>query len=266
MRLRWPQRRLLDRFATPRGTLLDIGCGPGMFVKAATELGYHASGIDFSGPMIGIARRSFGLTSVHQIDLEGFTAECRRSHTRYDVVTAFEVLEHQSSVHTFMNSVVTLLKPGGLLALSVPNRDRWPDKGLYKPGLWDRPPHHLTRWNGRSLRYLCRKWGFTAVTIEAEPLSTTWVGGSLREILGVNALGRHLFALLRRRSRLREDDLDAPIMLDPAGFRLATIIQWALLPLVLVCTTGLRLIGETGVRILLLARLADTDRLRRLGW
>ncbi|NJB67966.1 SAM-dependent methyltransferase [Desulfobaculum xiamenense] len=65
------ERRLLERLvsAWPRRgqRLLDIGCGPGMFLKALWETGFDVSGLDSSPDMLGAARRRLGPHASYHI-------------------------------------------------------------------------------------------------------------------------------------------------------------------------------------------------------
>ncbi len=54
-----------------------------------------------------------------------------------------------------------LLRPGGLLLVSVPNRDRWPVREFM-----DYPPHHLLRWSARALRAFLRREGLAVERLE----------------------------------------------------------------------------------------------------
>ncbi len=84
-------------------TILDYGCGNGVFVEFLKSKGYQEStGFDrfvkaFSNP--AILTRSF------------------------DAVVSFDVLEHVEDPREFMREMVSLLKPGGLLVLGTPNAD-----------------------------------------------------------------------------------------------------------------------------------------------
>src|ERR1700722_19222648 len=50
-------RTVLARCA---GTVLDVGCGPGRFVQAATEMGLQSLGIDIADVAVALARRRGG--------------------------------------------------------------------------------------------------------------------------------------------------------------------------------------------------------------
>ena len=49
---------------------LDVGCGPGYVAAACVERGAHATGVDFSGEMVAIARRAFPQIEFRQGDAQ----------------------------------------------------------------------------------------------------------------------------------------------------------------------------------------------------
>jgi SAM-dependent methyltransferase len=174
-----------------RGRLLDVGCGTGAFVHYATARGFDACGIDFSHKSVEAGRRRFGLRTLVARPLADFREE--QAGRPFDVVTSFEVLEHVESPRAFLADIHALLGPGGLVVLSVPNRGRWPVRGLF-----DSPPHHLTRWTERALRTLLELSGFDVVRMERTP-----VPGSIKRFIGAGPklLLRAVFNRYGRRGR-----------------------------------------------------------------
>ena len=147
-----------------RGELVDIGCGAGAFLGRAQALGYSVSGIDFDPEAVEQARGVVG-DRVYAMSLEEFLEKTDR---RFDVVTFFEVLEHLDNPLEFMSAVRRVLKDGGHIAVSVPNRCRW-SRAIIYPHV-DFPPHHLTRWDIVSLGNFLRQCGFDIVTLREQPL------------------------------------------------------------------------------------------------
>lgn len=138
------------------GRLLDVGCGTGNFVAAAARRGFDAVGIDFSEKAVERGRTTYG------VDLHRMTtadARARFGDGAFDVVTAFEVLEHMDDVRSFVDDLTALLHPGGRLIISVPNRERRP--WMLNEG--DLPPHHFTRWDRRSLEGLLERHGLARI-------------------------------------------------------------------------------------------------------
>jgi len=153
-----------------RGPLLDIGCGTGVFLDAARKAGFEPWGIDFDRKNIELARSRYGLDRVYCLSVADIKE--RFGSNRFNVVTFFEVLEHLDSPQRFLEDMKGLLRPGGLVVMSVPNRDR----SIDTLGSGDRPPNHLTRWSVAALRGFLERTGFEVVklrekTLDAEDLA-----------------------------------------------------------------------------------------------
>lgn len=173
--LRWNHRQFLVDRPAPGSDLLDVGCGPGAFLREARSVGYRVAGLDFDRRAIEVARQRFNLWDVHALSLGQFAETF--PERRFDIITFFEVLEHQANPVSFLEDVKRLLKPQGLIALSVPFRDRMPATRFS----WDYPPHHLTRWNEAAMANILARAGFSVRTIRVG-----WLAGAniLRERLG----------------------------------------------------------------------------------
>lgn len=99
-------------------SILDIGCGTGLFLHMAHEVGLRVRGIELSESAVEHARAKYGL-DVHHGTLE--TAEL--PDESFDIVTMWHVLEHLADPVEALRRVARVLKPGGLLLLGVPNFD-----------------------------------------------------------------------------------------------------------------------------------------------
>lgn len=155
---------LSDARAPGRGKLLDIGCGTGNFLAAARGAGYEVTGIELDANAARVAREHFGLQRVLALEPGEFAR--RHPEERFDVVTFFEVLEHQADPRGFLEEAKACLRPGGHVALSVPNRERW-QKGT---DVLDYPPNHFLRWNAAALERFLGAAGFEMLTVREEPL------------------------------------------------------------------------------------------------
>ena len=107
--------RQIQRHGSGR-RLLDVGCGPGFLLEAATRMGYDVRGIDPSAYVVAIAQETFGPRvrqgTIHTADFES---------ARFDVVVAFDTFEHVYDPLRFLDAARDLLKPGGVLAITTPD-------------------------------------------------------------------------------------------------------------------------------------------------
>lgn len=103
--------------------VLDIGCGGGLAAEAMARRGAIVTGLDASPEMHRAAQRHAAETGV-AVDYQLGTAEdWARDHAgHYDLVTAFEMIEHVLDPAGTVAAMSTLLAPGGVLVLSTLNR------------------------------------------------------------------------------------------------------------------------------------------------
>jgi 2-polyprenyl-3-methyl-5-hydroxy-6-metoxy-1,4-benzoquinol methylase len=176
---------LRDARAPRPGRLLDVGCGTGNFLAAAQRQGYDVTGIELNRHAVRTAREQLGLPKVFAYRLEEFLA---LQPEPFDVVTFFEVLEHQDRPAEFLRCVRSLLKSRGWIALSVPNRERWQTA----PDVLDYPPNHLTRWNAHSLRQFMSANGFEVLETREEPLRVARAAQMLSMAMRTGFVGKLL--------------------------------------------------------------------------
>lgn len=102
---------------------LDVGCGGGLVAEPLARMGADVSGIDAGEDVIAVAREHARMQGL-QIDYRAgdVTALAKAMPARFDIVTCLEVVEHVSDVPEFLAALSGLLKPGGLLIFSTPNR------------------------------------------------------------------------------------------------------------------------------------------------
>lgn len=100
------------------GQLLGIGCGEGGFLRAA-EAHFAVQGVDISRSAIRKIRPHFG-DRVQVLDVE----QRPLPKAQFDVVAAFNVLEHLRRPDKVIAKIYAALLPGGVLVGSVPNNQK----------------------------------------------------------------------------------------------------------------------------------------------
>jgi len=113
--LRHEVKRIVDSH-DHKGAVLDVGSGCGFFLKLMKDAGWDVRGIDPSETFAKYAAREFGVNTVL-----GTMETAELSENQFDVVTMWYVLEHVMDPRGVLNRAYSLLKPGGLLVLRVPN-------------------------------------------------------------------------------------------------------------------------------------------------
>ncbi len=183
----------VKNFIKKTDSLLEIGCGSGAFAEKINAQNYV--GLELSEKAQTMASQK-GFTVIRE-----FVEKHAALNTgHYDVVCAFQVLEHVANVHSFIRASLQCLKPGGLLIYSVPSADSF--YALLTNNLLNLPPHHVTWWSDKSLAYVADFLDLELISIHHEKLAPLHKKGYLAYIL-VQRL-KKLFGI---RERLLDDSI-----------------------------------------------------------
>jgi 2-polyprenyl-3-methyl-5-hydroxy-6-metoxy-1,4-benzoquinol methylase len=161
------QRRLkLLMRVVPKGKLLDIGCGYGIFLNTARNLAWTVFGVELSRPASEYAHNSFKLKIFN-----GEIEKANYPDHYFDVITFWDVLEHVPNPAVFLQNVKRILKQDGLIALSVPNSGSLVAR-IYQ-GKWQtlRPEQHLWHFNIKTLKQLLAEESFEPWLIAKSPFN-----------------------------------------------------------------------------------------------
>jgi SAM-dependent methyltransferase len=184
---KWEFNAALDFLKTlsSGSRVLEIGVGQGAFLAKAKKAGLEVSGIELN-PEGAKAARDKGFDIIEQ-DMASLHAEDPRA---WDCICAFQVLEHLAHPREFLDQAVALLRPGGLLLLSVPNAAVARRLDPERIDLLDQPPHHMSHWDEEVFRSLENLLPLKLKNVSFEPLAPYHVGwfvGSWAKILEASA-------------------------------------------------------------------------------
>jgi len=172
------------------GSLLDVGCGMGFFLEVARGWNWDVKGVEISPYASAHCREKVGL-DVHTgtLDSAGY------QNGYFDVITAFDVLEHLTDLPGFLSSIKRVLKKDGTFIVIVPNYHS-PVFQLDRIicGLKKAPmpniPEHLTYFTAETLKGLFENNG-----LRVESATTTGAndeGAYMRVSGGIMAVIRSL--------------------------------------------------------------------------
>lgn len=164
----WRFRQFFSE-SLPPGKLLDVGCGDGGFMSLAAARGFKPAGFDYDQRVVALAREK-GLEDAQAMEFSSFCAGRRAGE--FDAITLFDVLEHTPEPGWFLGELKRLLKPGGHVAITLPN--------ALRPIPWGReehdfPPHHFTRWTPQAMRGFLQRQGFRVLRQEAGSLKVSYL-------------------------------------------------------------------------------------------
>ncbi len=138
-----------------KGSLLEVGCGSGLYLSEMRSLGWDVQGIDFDEAAVKTAASHFGL-KVRCTSLEhaGF------KEGSFDAITANHVVEHIHDPLSLLKECKRILKPGGRLVITCPNAKSLAH-GIFKEACYHLdPPRHLYSFSRSNLSALAQKAGF----------------------------------------------------------------------------------------------------------
>ena len=167
--VRWIRRRKLAQrrgwiekiSGLTGGRILDVGCSTGLFLNEMKNAGWDPTGIELTPRVAAYARDTFGLEVITGT-LPAAVQDLQPGS--FDVITYWDVLEHTFSPGEELRHSADLLKPGGLLAINIPNWES-PDRDLFGPywiGL--DPPRHLYVFPRKNLLAYLEKFGFEEIS------------------------------------------------------------------------------------------------------
>lgn len=139
--------------------LLDIGSGPGFFLKTAKNRAWSVVGVEPSRQAAAHARE-MGLEIVQGF----FGAEMAADMGRFEAVNLNNVLEHLPDPIAILRAARSVLEPGGVICVNVPN-DFSPLQiaAAATQGTgewWLAPPHHLNYFDFATLSDLLERLQF----------------------------------------------------------------------------------------------------------
>ncbi|MBI2956344.1 MAG: class I SAM-dependent methyltransferase [Acidobacteria bacterium] len=182
------QLNLLERYLGRRGALLDVGCGAGAFLRLAAARGWQAAGTDIH--LSEGARTSGARLWAGRLAAIDFGTE------RFDAVRFHHVLEHTENPLAELGRARALLRPNGLLYVSVPNLaglsprlKSWQSRWGMKRHPWRHYAalHHLWFFTPATLGRLVERAGFELLHWETplrpKPGWPPWLTAAYRWLL-----------------------------------------------------------------------------------
>lgn len=175
----WNQQYLeaIEAHSAGRGKLLEIGFGNASFLKLAHDAGWEVYGADLNKSLVRHATEVLKLPNIACGTIE----EIGYSPDYFDVVAAFNFIEHVPDPRATLQSIHRILRPGGLAIILCPNisgiyhqliGDIFPDSDPLN--LTWVPPDHIGYFNKQNLKLLMESVGFTVLGDQSHRTSDLW--------------------------------------------------------------------------------------------
>jgi SAM-dependent methyltransferase len=135
----------------PQGSILDVGCSSGAFLRTLRDSPWELHGIEISEQEAERARISAGAKVF-----VGDPLDAPFGPESFDVITCFHLLEHVYQPVELLKRIQTWLKPGGFLYVILPNIDSW-EASLFRSYWYGLElPRHLFHFSPSSLERAAR--------------------------------------------------------------------------------------------------------------
>lgn len=103
--------------------VLDVACGEGYGSRILSNAAASVVGVDISAEAVAHARSKYAVSSLEFV--EASAALLPLPDDSFDVVVSFETIEHHDQHEEMLSEIRRVLRPGGLLVLSSPNKQHY---------------------------------------------------------------------------------------------------------------------------------------------
>lgn len=148
---------------------LEFGSGVGVFGNYLINKNINYLGVELDEEIVSKTKNIFG-DAIIQGDIQNFF-----SRQKYDIVFAFEIIEHVSNLENAILNISKILYPHGVFCFSVPNILR--SKNNRNRISQDKPPVHLNFFSKISIIRILENYNFNNIVVYERPypmLSSPW--------------------------------------------------------------------------------------------
>ncbi len=146
--------------AGPHGSVLDIGCGKGEFLKFMKQKDWDISGLEVSKSLVQSATDLSG-GRIYNTELANM-----KIHRKFDSITMWHVFEHLPNPDAVIKQVSKVLKKDGTLIIEVPHSNSLSYKIFKNNWTLLLVPQHLHFWSKDSFNILLSQNNFKTISIE----------------------------------------------------------------------------------------------------
>jgi SAM-dependent methyltransferase/glycosyltransferase involved in cell wall biosynthesis len=233
----WMRWDLVQRMLPGEVTdVLEVGCGQGAFGARLAQR-YHYLGVEPDPTSFAVAQRRVAAVAPGGEVRNELVADLGAA--QFDLVCAFEVLEHLEDDKAALTEWAARLRPGGWLMISVPAHQR-----RFAP--WDELVGHFRRYDPPVLADLLASSGFGDIQVRQYGFPLVYATEAVRNRIAARRLGRAAAG-----SSVEERTAGSARQLQPDEGLRAAAIRYGVLPFRVLQ----RSFPERGTGLVALARL-----------
>nr|WP_204331863.1 class I SAM-dependent methyltransferase [Geodermatophilus sabuli] len=160
------------------GRLLEVGSGYGLFLAAARDAGWTTSGVELSRTGAGHAQGTLGL--------DVFCGQLEDAPLRpgFDVVVAWDTVEHVPDPLAFWRTVRSLVADDGVVLFSTPYVSSLPARLLGTRWWTLKPTEHIWHFTPRTHALVAARAGLALTRVIRSPLAPA-NAGRLDSLVGI---------------------------------------------------------------------------------
>jgi 2-polyprenyl-3-methyl-5-hydroxy-6-metoxy-1,4-benzoquinol methylase len=148
--------RFLERCKLREGTILDVGCGAGFFLRALDGSKWSHYGVEISPEAVKSAARHLGKDHI----VVGTLPDLNFKPHMFDVITFWSSLEHMNNPKENLLKAKELIKVGGSIVVQVPNIGSYQAKLFNEDWFALDVPRHRYHFTLETLSKLLIETGF----------------------------------------------------------------------------------------------------------
>lgn len=198
-----------------RNIILDLGCGSGFHSLKAAQRCKKLIGIDCNPVQLAIAKNIAKEKKIKNVTFIKANLEEKLpfKNNYFDIILAFDILEHLRKRNFFLSEIKKWLKPKGLLYLSVPNKDTSWKKLQRKVGLNSYTDQdHKIEYSLAGIKKVLLKAGLKPLNIGPIVYDTPWTG--FIDLLGGISLTMYRYLVYWKKNKVKNN------LKESIGFRI----------------------------------------------
>jgi 2-polyprenyl-3-methyl-5-hydroxy-6-metoxy-1,4-benzoquinol methylase len=135
------------------GRWLDIGCSAGFVVKAASQAGFEAFGVDVESWGINYGKTNLGLENLST----GLLEEQTYPDAFFDVISLYDVIEHVPDLNILVKELKRILAPNGVIDIITPDIGHFLVTSPLSDWKEIKPSEHLYYFDKKTINKLFHK-------------------------------------------------------------------------------------------------------------